>query len=264
MILDPHLAELDEQVTELRTLYEDRQAMMAGLGLTCPAVRQCDCPDCMASTPSHATSTGRQLGMDTQRVERAATLDAPPARQLGAVSSTQSEVIADCVPGSSFVPILFRDASTVRSNLGGQGGRCNQGPLPQGCDEQASTDPPDSSSLQEIYIRNVGTNVIGLEHTDGVPTNGRQIDMRITNLTEYRAWEPEWNGVKRVEPDDYSFAVINLLGPRKSDWAKHWNEVMTFTELRIEFLQRPSDEWDSTKSAREQTDLATPISLRRT
>ena len=84
-----------------------------------------------------------------------------------------------CTPAESFVAIDFEHATLVRSNLGGQGGRCVTAGL---CDEMPST----PHANHEIYIRNVGA-----------LAGGDTLDIRITNETEYRAWRATINGVKR-------------------------------------------------------------------
>jgi hypothetical protein len=48
------------------------------------------------------------------------------------VRSVTSDEYTMCVPRDSFIPLSFDDARLVRSNLGGQGGRCSQ---PARCDE---------------------------------------------------------------------------------------------------------------------------------
>ena len=52
----------------------------------------------------------------------------------------------------------------------------------------------------------------------GFAINGAEIWMRITNETEYRAWNPRHNGVKRQEEGTTvgMFGAINLLGPRST------------------------------------------------
>jgi len=96
------------------------------------------------------------------------------------------------------VDINFDNASVVRSNLGGQGGRCAS--LNE-CDEIETPTTP-----HEVLIRDIGTNTLG---------SSEPIDMRITNITEYHAWRTRWNGVKRTGvAGESSFGVVNLLGPR--------------------------------------------------
>ena len=210
---------------------------------------------------------------------RRRTDEAPATSAVADHSRRLIDADAECTPPDSFVKIEFKNSVTVRSNLGGQGGRCHEtgtntaGRL-MGCDEQATRDPycetlndknkkrchayVETNIPQEIYIREVGYNLMA-----GVAT-GEVIDLRITNLTEYHAWDTQWNGVKRVDiAGDDSFAVVNLLGPRQTDWSDYWSDQMTFVELKIEFLTRP-EAWDPAKTAKEQTDTAVPIKLNTT
>ena len=64
-----------------------------------------------------------------------------------------------------FTHLNFENAFMVRSNLGGQGGKCTTVGV---CDELQSAATP-----HEVYIRNVATG-----------PNGERIDLRITNATE--------------------------------------------------------------------------------
>ena len=94
-------------------------------------------------------------------------------------TATASLTYPDCQPPDSFTQISFEAARLRRSNLGGLGGRCdNNGAL---CTEGQTT----TSTPRDLYIENVGV------HTSG------QIDLRIVNESEYRAWETARNGVKR-------------------------------------------------------------------
>ena len=70
-----------------------------------------------------------------------------------------------CVRRDSFTPLVLADAVLVRSNLGGQGGRCTD---PTRCAE-----PQTPTTSREIYIRNVAR-----------AATGEQISLRITNETE--------------------------------------------------------------------------------
>ena len=71
-----------------------------------------------------------------------------------------------CTVVGSFTNLDLSAATTVRSNLGGQGGRCSR---PDACAELQSP-----STLHEIYLRNVGTH----------QRTGRSIDLRITNESQ--------------------------------------------------------------------------------
>ena len=65
---------------------------------------------------------------------------------------------------------------------------------------------PTADSPTEIYLESVGT-----------APGGEKIDLRIVNQSEYRAWNVEWNGIKREERGFGlvgTFGVVNLLGPR--------------------------------------------------
>ena len=85
-----------------------------------------------------------------------------------------------CTPANSFTHLNFDGASLVRSNLGGQGGRCYSRPMADPpvdwtdlCEEQCDITNGPCTSPQEIYIRNVGT-------APGSVT----MDLRITNESE--------------------------------------------------------------------------------
>lgn len=94
-----------------------------------------------------------------------------------------------CQPRDTFTLITLVDAILVRSNLGGVGGRCNanqrerplNGSSPGGhwCSEGETT----NSTPHELYLARVGF----------TPTQ-EQIDLRITNVSEYRAWNANVNG----------------------------------------------------------------------
>ena len=117
-----------------------------------------------------------------------------------------------CIPADAFTAISFDHTRMVRSNLGGQGGRCRDTTYSDGtsvawsdvceerCDALVCTSPP------EIYLGNVG-----------VDPSGFCIDLRITNETEYRANNANVNGVKRelYGTTEGFFGVLNLLGPRR-------------------------------------------------
>lgn len=127
----------------------------------------------------------------------------------------------------SFTKLSFDNASLRHSNLGGQGGRCDESEYPPGQCEVAQT----PTTPHEIYITGVGSE-----------PSGSRIDLRIVNETTYRAWRLGHNGIKRGNRAASSFgyfAVVNLLGPRSATQlpaGKWWNEAFTFVQLRYEFL----------------------------
>ena len=135
-----------------------------------------------------------------------------------------------CTPSESFVPVSFSGATLVRSNLGGLGGRC----VSVGACEEIQ----DATTPHEIYIRGIGSHVIGEAY--GIST-GEPIDMIITNTTEYHAWDTQWNGIKvgsASGADTGTFGVVNLLGPRsqsQSGAVSGWHDF-SYVELRIAFV----------------------------
>ena len=65
--------------------------------------------------------------------------------------------------------------------------------------------------------------------------------LRITNETDYRAWNPRHNGVKRQEEGTRVgfFGAVNLLGPRTVDQRpldRFWNDQFTIVQLRYTFM----------------------------
>ena len=75
----------------------------------------------------------------------------------------------------------------------------------------------------------------------GTAPGGIQISLRVTNESEYRAWNTEWNGVKRQAQGDIEgyFGVINLLGPRlrtQHPIGKYWNSYFTYVQLRYDLI----------------------------
>ena len=82
-------------------------------------------------------------------------------------------------------------------------------------------------------MRNVGT------APRGVP-----IDLRITNESEYRAWNTEWNGIKRVDFGEGSesgyYAAVNLLAPRSPGSFAFWRHDVTWSQLRYSFVDAAS------------------------
>lgn len=135
----------------------------------------------------------------------------------------------NCTPPESFVPIRFDSAFTVRSNLGGQGGRCVESSTE--CDEVYDA----ASTPHEILLRDVGTNnMASFWNPTGMTSAGEPIDMRLTNLSEYRGWNTALNGIKIKSGQTAfgAFGALNLLGPRLSTQSSFWNEEMTFVELQ--------------------------------
>ena len=149
-----------------------------------------------------------------------------------------------CVPRGSFTAIELSDANLVRSNLGGQGGRCYSRAgtttlWSDYCEEEcgaldvAGNVIPGGicNSLPEVYMRDIGW-----------APGGTCVDLRITNESEYRSWRTGHNGIKRADPNDMHagfFVVVNLLGPRRTTdrpYNKYWNEHLTMTQLRYEFV----------------------------
>lgn len=103
---------------------------------------------------------------------------------------TLQGIQATCVPRGSFTPLDFPSSTLVRSNLGGQGGKCTSTAI---CDEVTNSGTP-----HEVYIRNVATSPAGAS-----------VDLRITNASEYKASRPENNGLTATK----YFAEVNLFGP---------------------------------------------------
>ena len=91
-----------------------------------------------------------------------------------------------------------------------------------------------------VLIRDIGT----LTTTDGTDY---EISLRITNMTEYRAWNPRHNGVKRQGIGDETgfFGAINLLGPRDSrqrPFTSFWSDQFTMVQLKFDFVSGPRNE----------------------
>jgi len=100
---------------------------------------------------------------------------------------------AACVPPDSFTPLDLTGARVVRSNIGGLGGECTS---VGACDEIQTASTP-----HEMYLRNVARS-----------PSGQQVDLRITNATEYRSNTPELNGLTSLG----DMAELNLFGPTSS------------------------------------------------
>ena len=82
--------------------------------------------------------------------------------------------------------------------------------------------------------------------TVGYTPEGEGVDLKIENISEYRAWRYIRNGVKREEVGDVVgyFGVINLLGPRALGQPgipeTQWNDQFTYVDLRYTFVGRDS------------------------
>ena len=152
---------------------------------------------------------------------------------LATGSSSQLDT-GECVGKDSFTPLSFDEATLVRSNLGGMGGRCwlDIGNSTGLCADDTA---PSATSPRELYFSTLGADRI----------TGDKIDLRITNLTEYRWWSKKWNGIKRIEVDGTVgyFGAVNLRGPRSlSQSGDTWDSEFTMVELKYEFVnQRTSD-----------------------
>ena len=139
-----------------------------------------------------------------------------------------------CIERESFVYLDFASATRddglsdpsscdgilEHSNLGGLGGRCTM--IGQ---EGLCRSAPNASTPHEILMRSVGT--LG---------RGESIDLRITNESEYRGYNPEINGIKASATTSQTgcFGVINLLAPRST--RRVWSTIFTFVQIRLEFL----------------------------
>jgi hypothetical protein len=121
-----------------------------------------------------------------------------------------------CVLPGSFQYFSFEAARLRTSNLGGLGGRC--------VDSACTGGATDASTPHELYIENIGV----------LPTTGQTVDLRITNETEYRAFNVNGNGIKFEEGSTTIglFGTINLLGPRLATQPKHWDTTQTTVQLR--------------------------------
>ena len=84
-----------------------------------------------------------------------------------------------CPNAGTFTSLSFENATLVRSNLGGLGGRCDPTSFPHECADGALT----SQTAHELYFDNVGKTA-----------DGRSIGLAVRNASEYRAWNPTING----------------------------------------------------------------------
>jgi hypothetical protein len=138
----------------------------------------------------------------------------------------------ECTAPHSFIPIALPETDhalhMVRSNMGGQGGRCY---TTDDCVEViASNADAAASTPHELYIAGVGT-----DYSAEWGGSGESIDLRITNTTEYRAWNPATNGLKEADSSG-AFVMINLLAPRHEGMYGHWHASTTAVELKLEFV----------------------------
>ena len=125
-----------------------------------------------------------------------------------------------CTPSESFLHIDFlENTRTVRSNIGGQGGRCG---TPGECEELQTASTP-----HELYLSNVAVD----------PVDSGRIDLRVVNTTEYQAYDATINGLKNRGSGSGKFVAINLLGPRPDGAYKHWLNEATFVELEYSLLK---------------------------
>jgi hypothetical protein len=106
--------------------------------------------------------------------------------------------------------------------LGGLGGRCNQDP------SLCTSGAPSALTQPDILIRNVASAF----------ENGEQLDLHISNESEYRGWNVNLNGIKRVVSGASSghFCVVNLLAPRAVGTRRYWHDRLTFADIRYTFV----------------------------
>ena len=140
-----------------------------------------------------------------------------------------------CQPRDSFTNIIFNGALLAYSNAGGLGGRCDPNNVQHGVDPATlcTRGVRTNSTPREIYIENVGE------------YSGSQIDLRITNETAYRAWNPRMNGVVRQlngrgERSGF-FGALNVLAPRAPGGFASWTAELTFVQVRYTFVHHQSD-----------------------
>lgn len=85
----------------------------------------------------------------------------------------------ECQPPNTFTQLTFANARLARSNLGGLGGRCDA--KPELCTHGSTTSMP-----HEIYIEGIAS--IKEDGGEGHSERNVQVDLRITNMSEYRGW----------------------------------------------------------------------------
>ena len=169
--------------------------------------------------------------------ENASILSTPPwtlagsGRRLKATDAEHSNSTAyPCTEAASFVALEFDNATLVRSNLGGKGGRCT---APGSCKELEGPSTP-----HDVFYEGLGY------------TNERApVSLRVTNESEYRAWNYRLTGIKRrsgIEQKVGHFGVVNLLGPRAVGQPggpdTQWDQEFTLVELRYTFVNGASGE----------------------
>ena len=143
----------------------------------------------------------------------------------------------DCIERNSFVFLDFDNGASdtsscdgilEHSNLGGLGGKCTM----VGQEGLCRSGAPNASTPHEILMRDIG--YLGLA-TIGDRLS-ESIDLRITNESEYRGYNPEINGIKASATTSQTgcFGVINLLAPRST--RRVWSTIFTFVQIRLEFL----------------------------
>jgi hypothetical protein len=110
-----------------------------------------------------------------------------------------SMVNATCVPRGAFTALNFQNSTLVRSFLGGAAGRC--------VDAGACAEAHVSwGTPHELYIRNVGYH----------EASATAFDVRITNESEYRAWNARLNGPSSHQGTSWAFSVKCALSESNS------------------------------------------------
>jgi hypothetical protein len=190
----------------------------------------------------------------------------PMSALAGVVQGDNGPVGVRCLPrGMAYTNITFDNAVLVQSNLGGQGGRCvtrynsaadvttswrdlclEAQPGVNHTDAPFVPHVPPSPGRwgnQHVLLQNLG--VKQTYDGNGVVTRSDQLWLLISNESEYRAWNPRPNGVKRTSWGTMtgSFGAINLLGPRSSTSRpanKFWHSEVTIVQLRYNFVTEKS------------------------
>lgn len=146
---------------------------------------------------------------------------APTLLLLIVVQSQATE--PSCEPIASFTRLSFESARLVRSNLGGLGGRCDADESPSECESGATA----ADTPREILIDGIG-----------IASSGEEISLGIVNVSEYKAWNNVYNGIKHNGIGHYG--VVNVLAPRRatsmpSELANWLEPHGTHVDLRYEF-----------------------------